>query len=42
MGIWEVSPELKSGDVIFTPLWRPGDAAVAAPQRQRGEEELVK
>ena len=36
MGVWEVEPELKHGEVRFRELWTPGKEEMLQPQRKRG------
>ena len=36
MGVWEVEPELKHGEVRFRELWTPGKDEMLSPQRKRG------
>jgi len=36
MGVWEVEPELKHGEVRFRELWTPGKEEMSPPQRKRG------
>ena len=36
MGVWEVDPELKHGEVRFRKLWTPGKNEMLQPQRKRG------
>ncbi len=36
MGVWEVEPELKHGEVRFRELWTPGKEEMLSPQRKRG------
>ena len=36
MGVWEVEPELKHGEVRFRELWAPGKDEMLPPQRKRG------
>ncbi len=36
MGVWEVDPELKHGEVRFRELWTPGKDEMLPPQRKRG------
>jgi len=36
MGVWEVEPELKHGEVRFRELWTPDKDAMLPPQRKRG------
>ncbi len=36
MGVWEVEPELKHGEVRFRELWTPGKDEMLPPQRKRG------
>ena len=36
MGVWEVEPELRHGEVRFRELWTPGKDEMLPPQRKRG------
>ncbi len=36
MGVWEVEPELRHGEVRFRELWTPGKDEMLQPQRKRG------
>jgi len=36
MGVWEVSPTLKHGEVTFRELWTPGKDEMLIPERKRG------
>ena len=36
MGVWEVEPELRHGEVGFRELWTPGQDEMLPPQRKRG------
>ena len=36
MGVWEVEPELRHGEVKFRELWTPGKEEMLQPQRKRG------
>ncbi len=36
MGVWEVEPELKHGEVRFRELWTPGNDEMLQPRRKRG------
>lgn len=38
VGVWEVSPELKAGNVVFRRLYQVGDAQIADIGRRRGGE----
>jgi pilus assembly protein CpaF len=35
LGVWEVAPTLKGGNVSFSQVYRPGDVAMTETKRQR-------
>lgn len=35
LGVWEVLPELKGGNVAFRTLWKPGEGEILEPERRR-------